>query len=321
MVTNILLTSAGRRVSLLELFRSRLSPGRGTVIAIDSSDLSAAGQRADMFVVVPRVDSGDYVPTVIEICHHNHVNLLVPLIDTELGIWGEEAARFHQNGILVNVPGVVTLGLASDKYSFARHLASHQLEGPDTFLVGEMPHDLESGVLILKPRFGSSSIGLHRLTDLTQLEATMQLISGGPEYVVQREAIGQEVSVDLFVARDGMVKGCVVRESIELRAGEVSKAKVVDLPEVVHATHQLVATLPDAFGVMHLDAFFDPISGKTQFLELNARFSGGYPLSDAAGAPFISWLLALAEGIEPDYVMPEISFGKTMLRYDEAVFL
>lgn len=320
MVTNILLSSAGRRVSLLELFRSRLSPGHGSVIAIDSSDLSAAGHSADRFVVVPRVDSDEYVPSVIEICQHNQVNLLVPLIDTELEIWGEEAASFYEHGILVNVSGEVTLGIASDKYAFAKHLASHHLEGPDTFLLGDVPHDLDSGAIILKPRFGSSSIGLYRLTNPTQLEVVMQLISGGPEYVVQREAIGQEVSVDLFVARDGSLKGCVVRESLELRAGEVSKAKVVELPEVVEATHQLVATLPDAFGVLHLDAFFDPMTGRTQFLELNARFSGGYPLSDAAGAPFISWLLALAEGIEPDYVMPDITYGKTMLRYDEAVY-
>ena len=54
-------------------------------------------------------------------------------------------------------------------------------------------------------------------------------------------------------------------------------------------------------------------------IEINARFGGGYPLVDHAGATFAQWLLEEVAGLSRT-VHDDWREGVLMLRYDAAVF-
>jgi carbamoyl-phosphate synthase large subunit len=55
-------------------------------------------------------------------------------------------------------------------------------------------------------------------------------------------------------------------------------------------------------------------------IEINARFGGGYPLADHAGAHFAKWLLEEVSGL-PASCHDNWHSGVLMLRYDEAIFV
>src|SRR5512141_2593842 len=85
---NVLLTSIGRRIALLRAFRHEVHAfGRGgRVLGTDASVLSAGYHEADGAFAVPRCTDPDYIPRLLEIVRRERVQVVVPLIDTELAI-------------------------------------------------------------------------------------------------------------------------------------------------------------------------------------------------------------------------------------------
>ena len=87
--SNILITSAGRRVELLKAFqaqRDRILP-HGLVHATDTnSEFSAACQLADRNSKSPRASDISYRDFLLEYCAEHSIGLLVPTIDTELEV-------------------------------------------------------------------------------------------------------------------------------------------------------------------------------------------------------------------------------------------
>jgi carbamoyl-phosphate synthase large subunit len=170
---------------------------------------------------------------------------------------------------------------------------------------------------VVKPRRGSASIGVGVVTDPKELA----LVTRGGDYVVQGVAPGDEHTVDVYVDRTGRVREVVPRRRLEIRAGEVSKAVTERHPEVEVLVRELAQRLPGAFGALNVQLFRDPVSCSLAVIEINARFGGGYPLADAAGAMFTQWLVEEALGLPLTDPASAWSAGVVMLRYDAAVFV
>ena len=98
----LLLTSAGRRVELLQCFRAAASD-LGLQLTIFGCDLdpqlSAACRLADQAWAVPRADDPDYADEVLAICSREGVSLLVPTIDPELAPLSVAEPRFAGMGV------------------------------------------------------------------------------------------------------------------------------------------------------------------------------------------------------------------------------
>src|SRR5204863_109854 len=111
-----LLTSAGRRVALLRAFRRALATlGGGRVLAADAGSTAAAVHEADAHFVVPRCDSPDYVPALLDICRRESVVLVVPTIDPELPVLARAREAFAHVGIMVAVSAPATVDISCDK--------------------------------------------------------------------------------------------------------------------------------------------------------------------------------------------------------------
>ncbi len=71
---NLLLTSIGKRIELIEHLKSRFR-----VIGADASGLNAAKRFVDSFYHIPKCHEDGYVDALLSICEREAVLLLVPL--------------------------------------------------------------------------------------------------------------------------------------------------------------------------------------------------------------------------------------------------
>lgn len=314
----VLLTSAGRRVSLLQSFRKALKSAGldGLVVACDvEPQLAAACAVADKAFRVPRVDDPSYLERLLSLCQQHGIGLVVPTIDTELEVLARGRQLFADNGIQIAVSDLDMVRRCSDKRLFPQLAADLGLETPLEF-VGD---DIEFPAFI-KHRFGSSSIGAKAIRVFEDL-APGQL--GNPDWVIQKFVDPKkfdEVTVDLYYDRDSQLKAVVPRLRIETRSGEVSKGKTVRGRLYKRLVREL-ESIPGARGCITLQVFVSKKSKKVYAIEINPRFGGGFPLSHQAGAEFSLWLVQ-------EYLLDqEVKFFDTwqedllMLRYDDAVFV
>ena len=100
---------------------------------------------------------------------------------------------------MVSEPAVVTV--ARDKLLTARHLAEAGIPVPGTATPEEALADPGSwrGPLMMKPRGGSSSIGIRRIDALAEMPDPGEL----ENYVVQELLEGEEYTVNIFVDAAG----------------------------------------------------------------------------------------------------------------------
>jgi carbamoyl-phosphate synthase large subunit len=171
--------------------------------------------------------------------------------------------------------------------------------------------------LVVKPRFGSASIGVGVVHDLAELEKA----AAAPDALVQSMAQGVEHTIDLLASGEGQCLAAIPRRRIEVRAGEVSKAVTVRSPALIELAEKLCAALPGAYGVLNVQVFVGDEPGQLAIIELNARFGGGYPLSYAAGADFPLALVQDALDLPRTAPLEGWQDGLVMLRYDAAVFV
>ncbi|GAB3690209.1 ATP-grasp domain-containing protein [Corynebacterium nasicanis] len=297
---------------MLRILQNIDDGGQSTVVVTDASQLSAAGHLAEHFELVPRIAHPDFIPRLLDICRTYQVNSVVPTIDTELEILASHKGRFAALGVDVLVSDPAVVELSSDKWKFNSWLMANGFPAIRTFEREGFSPDLLGGPVVAKPRGGSSSIGVHRAVSAEHLD----LAGLGPEYIIQEQIEGVEVTIDFAVSRTGEFLGAVPRKRIEVRGGEVSKGVTVRHPALEEFVREFAATLPGAYGVLNVQVFLNEETGDFRVLELNARVGGGYPLSDAAGADFFRRLISGSEG-------PVDSWQENllMLRFDDAVFV
>ena len=310
-MTNFLVSSAGRRGALVDILKSvAMKHGGGRVVAIDASPLSAAGHLADHFETVPRVDSRDFVESVLDVVSRNAVDVVIPTIDSEIARYAENRERFAQEGADVWAPSAESARLTLDKWDLFNWLTENDVPTVETFQADDSRWRTIEGPVVAKPRSGSSSLGIHLKASVDDLPSDLS-----SDYIVQARAAGVELTVDFGVDREGRFLGAVPRQRLEVRAGEVSKAVTVPNPEAERIAEALATELPGMYGVANVQMFFDPDAGSAKVIEVNPRFGGGYPLSHAAGADFITAMLESS----PSRLTWEA--GLTMLRFDSAVFV
>lgn len=314
---NVLVSSAGRRGALVQLLRRDLAEaGGGSIVAVDASPLSAAGHLADHFEVVPLCSDPGFVPAMVDVCRRHEIALVVPTIDPELAVLAAHRHAFAAAGALVLISSPETVEVTADKLRTHRWLVDHDLPTVDTApaqVVLDDPARWEFP-LIAKPVRGSASIGVRLLRDAEDLARCPDRA----DLVVQQVAAGVEHTADAWVDRGGRCLEVVLRQRLEVRAGEVSKAVTVRSPAAEKIVCETVEALPGAFGPITVQVFVD--GATTTVIEINPRFGGGYPLAWEAGARFTRWALDEAAGRRPSPLGPWRA-GLVMLRYDDAVFV
>ncbi|HUD91504.1 ATP-grasp domain-containing protein [Sphingobium sp.] len=313
----ILLCSAGRRVELLIAFR-RAAGHLGVDLQIIACDLqpewSAACRFADKSFRVPRADDPDYVPAIEAICRDHGVGLVVPTIDPELQPLADARARFAGLGAWISVSDPELVAICRDKLLTASFLNEHGVPVPRTLAWEDMDPKTWIGPAIIKPRGGSAGRSILKIDDMDELPVSV------PEPMIVQELLrGEEWTVNLYFDDRGILQSVVPHHRVQVRAGEVEKG-VTGRPSILlDMAEKLAAALPGARGALCYQAIITP-DGSAKLFEINARFGGGYPLAESAGASFAQWLIEARMGM-PSSAGNSWTEGVMMLRYDAAIFV
>ncbi len=308
---NILFTCAGRRNYLVDYFRSALGPKSGRILAADASHTSPAVQEADRAFLLPYVNDPSYLPKLLDLCEKEEVTAIISLNDLELPLLSSHKKVFEQAGtaILVSDPGVIDV--CFDKWKTDRFFSRLGIRSPATWLTLDEAKSAVSGgelsfPVVVKPRWGTASIGIEFPEDMRELELSYELVrrklmrtflsdvSSTDEQrsvLIQQYLPGKEYGLDIINDLQGNYQATIVKQKLAMRAGETDKAVVVDSPELVSIGKAIGTELRH---IVNLDCDFFEHNGAFYGLEMNPRFGGGYPFSHVAGldlpAAIVSWL-------------------------------
>jgi carbamoyl-phosphate synthase large subunit len=310
---NILITSASRKVALVRTFREALGEeGGGSVIAADTSALSAALYEADAGVLVPPSRDPGFVAHMLALCAARGVRLLVPTRDEELPVFAAHRDAFRDAGVLVMVASPATIARCQDKAAFHDFCVAHGFAVPR--MLDRAAAWTPAGAF-LRPRTGKGGAGAMKVTSRAELDAAVERT---PDALVQEVIDAPEYTIDLFADFDGRLISIVPRERVRIVAGESYVSRTARIPALIDAAARLAAAL-GLVGHNTVQCFFDGTS--PTFIEVNPRYGGAAQLGFAAGACTPRFLVRLAAGKRVEPRVGEFEDGLVMLRFTDDVFL
>lgn len=293
---NLLLTSIGKRIELIEHLKTRFR-----VVGVDASAMNPAKRFADIFYQVPRCREDGYVEALLEICRKENVSLLVPLYEPEFLILDKARDRFEEIGVKLVLSDRQVLEVCGDKRRTAAFFDKHEIPAPKTFSADDVVKIIagEKAVypLILKPAGGMGSEGIFRVKNRKELAFFYEY--AGDNVLVQECAAGREYTIDVLCDFYGEPVYIVPRIRLEVISGEVSKSRVDMRKDVIAETEKLLAALGKegcVCGPMTIQCFLSEDGTDISFIEINPRFGGGVPLAFAAGADYAEALFIMAQG-------------------------
>jgi len=310
---NVLLTSAGRRVSLVKEIKETLSKLnlQGQVHAIDMNpELSSSCHVADKSAPCPKASNPEYTKFVLDYCIQNDIKVIIPTIDTELENLANDRDLFESKGIHIEVSSPEICRIFRTKKSTANIFNTHNIPTP----VIVDPQENSKYPLFAKLDNSSRSIGA---CTVVNYEHAKSLIEKSSNYVFQELVHGEEFTVDCYVSKKNKLLACVPRKRLEVRSGEVSKAKTEYHSKIEEIAHNIVSNIDGFRGTFCFQIFLS--EKEVSVIEINPRFGGGYPLSYNAGANFFEliFLEKLGKNL-PSKVKWKNNLH--MLRYDEGIF-
>ena len=312
---NILILSAGRRGKLVEAFKGVAQKQGVLVLSTDMKpEFSSACHLADVALKAPRVTADHYIDFLKSLCVEHHIGLLIPTIDTELLLLSQVRDEFEALGAHIMISSPEFIGACRDKRKTGELFDSLTIDNPKIYDRANIQFPC-----FCKPYDGSCSIGAQALPLKEML--TQDLLDNPKNIFMELvDASFKEYTVDAYYNRQGELCSLVPRERLEVRAGEVSKG-VTRRNAVYDYLRSRLEHLQGARGCITVQVFYNPDTHQIKGLEINPRFGGGYPLTQAAGADFAEWMVY-------EYLCGKtISFFNDwtndlmMLRYDEQVIV
>jgi carbamoyl-phosphate synthase large subunit len=315
---NILITSVGKRVSLVRIFQEALRKLslQAKVYTTDMKpEMAPAGFVSDGCFKVPRVTDDNYINRLIDICCTNNIGLIIPTIDTELTLLAENKSLLREKGVEIVVSSTDFVCACRDKRKTSVLFQQLDICIPE---IRDKYHP--KFPLFAKPYDGSLSKDIYVIRNSEEL--TPEIMQHPKlifmEYIDKTQY--KEFTVDMYYGKDNKVKAIIPRERVEIRAGEINKG-YTRKNYLVPFLKERMNYIPGVVGCICLQLFYNEMTHKVFGIEINPRFGGGYPLSYYAGANFAEYLLR-------EYFLNEsLSYTDSwkdntlMLRYDSEVII
>lgn len=313
---NILLTSSGRRNSLLELFQNAQMPYGGKVFVSDIDGLAATLYDSDYTVQLPPVSHACYVEKLLDVVQKHHIHVIVPTIDPELEVLAKARAALAELGAYALVSKLSFCQETADKWLTYQLCSHYDLDSPASWIAETLvPEDLPEQ-LFIKPRKGSASIDSFALS-FCDLSHAMKTVKNP---IIQELLMGDEITIDAFFDFDSQPIHYVPRKRLRTLAGESIQGVTLDdapfrdwLMKVLGVFSQRGAQGPITF-----QAFLT--SRGPVLTDINPRFGGGYPLAYAAGGHYPEWIVALLYGKAIKPQLGNYKRGLHMLRTFREIF-
>ncbi len=298
----------------LAVIRALLFAGH-SVVALDADPFAAGFQLPGVQTgVVPRFDDESFADGLTSIVEATKVQALICTVAEEYAPLAAIALDLSDLGCKTWIPDLEAVARCLDKAAFAFAMEEYGIAHPPTATTSRGSRRLP-GPWIVKPRRGRGSRGFALVDDRRVLRRIMR---HDKELIAQSRLMGEEFTADVLVDRNGQVVTCVPRWRLETRGGISVKGLTFDSIEVTRVCAEVVAAT-GITGPINIQGMVDP-SGAVSIIELNPRFSGGLPLTLAAGADVVgAYLQAI---LEPERRIAPLYFdvGVRMTRYFEDIF-
>ena len=316
---NVLFTCIGRRVELIHAFREaaeRLNVNL-VVHGADMSWFASGMHRVDHAHIVPPLSDPGHVHALLQIAKVHSIDMMFPLIDSELMLMSREWKQFDAMHCRLVVSSEEVIRVCQDKLLTYKMLKAEGIDTPATWSqAAALRKKKHRFPYFLKPREGSAGMGNYRVDTLNEFRVLSRRID---DPIVQEFVEGVEHTLDVYTGFDGIPRCVVSRKRIEVRGGEVSKGVIVKDRRIMAVGRRVALALRDCRGVVTVQCMVTP-AGTIRVIEINPRFGGGVPLAIHAGADFPMWLMADHLGRSVTIHPAGFRNHVTMLRYDESVF-
>lgn len=317
-MNNILITSAGRRVSLVRLFKKELKRffPDGKLFTTDTEpQFSAACFESDGAFKVSRNDSEGYIQELLALAVEQGVKIIIPTIDTGLQVLANNKEVFEREGITVLICSKDLIEIFRDKRKTSFFFTTYGIDIPEVYAKDSLQFPI-----FIKPYDGSMSMDTHHVA--TRDEITRYQLSNEKfiymEYIDNK--IFNEYTIDMYYDKNHDLKCLVPRKRIEVRDGEINKG-ITSKNFIFDFLKGKLNHIPGAEGCLTMQLFYHPDTHVIKAIEVNPRFGGGYPLSYLAGANYPEFIIReylLGEKIDQ---CDDWESGLLMLRYDDEILV
>lgn len=294
--------------------------GEGKLIATDNSPVAPAIYIADKQFTVPRIDSPDYIGTILQICRDQSVKAITTLIDPEIELLAQNRELFLENGVLPLCPEKQTAHLCFNKYEMFKHLSSKGVRTTLTFdSLDSFQQALNEGSIqfpvFIKPISGSGSVGAKKVNTMDELLSIWN--EGQFVYIIQELMTGGDCDADVYVdCISHQPVSIFSKKKIETRIGGASKTISFKDPKLFAFVEEVCAAL-ELSGPCDMDFFLK--DGEYYLSEINPRFGGAYLHAYGAGVDFIKLIMNNIDGIENKKQIGQYDEDIIMMMYDDVI--
>lgn len=319
---NLLITSIGKRVQLIKHLKESFN-----VIGVDAGDFNPAKSFVHKFYKIPKANENNYIPSLLEICKKEKINVLIPLFEGEFEVLHNKRKQLENIGVKLLLCNEEILNLCKDKVETYRFFKDSEISVPKVYSEEEIEDiikygDIDKLPLMMKPKDGMGSQNVFKINNFKELKFFKEYIKNA---MIQEFIEGDEYTVDVLVDLEGNPIYIVPRKRIEVRSGEVVKSSTEKNGMIIGETLKVINKLNELRdnGDLALQGpltiqFFKKINGDIYLLEINPRFGGGVPLSFEAGADYGKSILDMLNDKKIEFLNEFKELA--MLRYEEAVF-
>ena len=317
-MSNILITSAGRRVGLVNSFKKELKeifPNSKVYTAESNPQWSSACRVSDAFFILPQVNNDKYIDSILDLCIKENIKIIIPTIDIELLALSYAKEYFLSKNICIVISDFDLISKCRDKRQTNILFKDLNINVPNS-----IDKENPSFPLFIKPYDGSLSRDIYLIK--SKEEFTVSLFSNPKlmfmEYINPKDF--HEYTIDAYYDKNSYLKCLVPRRRIEVRGGEISKGKTEKL-NFYNILKDKLSFIKGAKGCLTIQFFIGKKTEEIIGIEINPRFGGGFPLSYASGANYPRYIIL-------EYILNEtILFNdmwienRVMLRFDSEVIL
>ncbi len=288
-MSNLLISTAGRRVNLVKSFVKAIRRHNinSKVFVSDYEPLrnSPAAHFSDDFFEVGNISEKNYIQKLILNCKKYKIKIIIPTIDTELRILSKNIKLFNDNDIVVVLSEYKLIQKFSDKVISDKFFKNLGINTPKIY-----KSEFKFPVF-LKPNKGSNSKGVYIAKNINQIKPE-DLDS---KSILKMEYIDDEYydeyTIDMYYDRSSNLVSAVPRIRLKVVGGE-SNQGITKKDEVLEFVKYKFRTLKGAVGCITLQIFKNKRkSNDIIAIEINPRFGGGYPFSLNAGADFADFIV------------------------------